>query len=45
MILGKILFHGESEVNQLQKIFGLLGTPKDNIWKNSSSFSHKLVFT
>ncbi len=29
MILGRVLFHGESEVNQLQKIFGVLGTPND----------------
>jgi cyclin-dependent kinase 2 len=43
MIIGKPLFPGDSEIDQLYKIFCLLGTPNENIWPGVSKlpdYSH-----
>lgn len=32
LIKKKVLFAGNSETDQLQKIFGLLGAPNDEVW-------------
>lgn len=42
MFLGEALFRGESELDQLSKIFGIMGTPNDQNWPNSSKFIKKI---
>ena len=37
MISGRPLFRGESEINQLHKIFGVLGTPDETVWPGVTS--------
>ena len=32
MILGKPLFQGDSEIDQIFKIFSVLGTPNEETW-------------
>ena len=39
------LFPAQSETEQLQKIFELLGTPTDQTWRDSSNFRHFMRFT
>lgn len=36
----KALFPGESEIDQIFKIFQLLGTPNEDIWPGISNMSH-----
>jgi len=37
MLTGRPLFRGDSEINQLHKIFGLLGTPDEKVWPGVTS--------
>lgn len=37
-MLKRALFPGDSEIDQLYKIFRILGTPNENIWKGVSAF-------
>ena len=39
------LFPGSSELNQLQKIFELIGTPSESIWKEAVNFPNFQRFT
>eukprot|EP00899_Mesostigma_viride_P013551 jgi/Mesvir1/22197/Mv18794-RA.1 len=36
MVTGKVLFHGDSEIDQLFKIFRIRGTPNESIWPGIS---------
>ncbi|KAF7232853.1 hypothetical protein EG68_10829 [Paragonimus skrjabini miyazakii] len=38
MITGKVLFPGDSEIDELFLIFRMLGTPNDHTWKGVSKF-------
>eukprot|EP00462_Mataza_sp_D1_P025638 CAMPEP_0175137698 /NCGR_PEP_ID=MMETSP0087-20121206/9951_1 /TAXON_ID=136419 /ORGANISM="Unknown Unknown, Strain D1" /LENGTH=393 /DNA_ID=CAMNT_0016420545 /DNA_START=39 /DNA_END=1220 /DNA_ORIENTATION=- len=38
MVMKKPLFQGDSEIDQLYKIFRLLGTPTEDVWPGVSSF-------
>ena len=42
--IGKVLFQGEGEFEQINEIFGLLGTPNDDIWKGYSELPHAKKF-
>ncbi|KZV07140.1 cyclin-dependent kinase G-2-like [Dorcoceras hygrometricum] len=37
LFLEDAIFKGDSEIDQLQKIFGILGTPDDIVWPGFSS--------
>ena len=47
LLSGAPLFNGRAEIDQLQKIFKLLGTPNDKIWPEFSSLPsvQKVTFT
>ena len=42
--LGKPLFRGESEIDQLSKIYGIMGTPNEQNWENALAFSKNIQF-
>jgi len=46
LIFNEVLFPGKSELDQLSKIFSLIGTPTSEIWidLHSSSLARKIIF-
>ena len=45
MLTGKPLFQGDSEIDQIFKIFNLLGTPDENTWPGVTSLpDYKATF-
>lgn len=44
LLLKKPLFPGESDINQLSRIFGILGTPNKNNWPGIEKMPRYLEF-
>jgi cyclin-dependent kinase len=46
MLTGKPLFQGDSEIDQIFKIFSVLGTPDENSWPGVTALpDYKPTFT